>query len=153
MTTISLEEVKKLATLSALKISDEEATKLQEELQNILAFVEQLDAVDTTGVEPTYQVTGLENVWREDEMIDYKLDRDALLKNAPDSQDGQIKVKRVLTLHNSYSAGSGHSGTTPAIPSSALNVATATSRHMSETSDIAPEHPSGQHSTSDGGLA
>lgn len=96
MTTISLDDVKKLATLSALKVSDEEASKLQSELQNILAFVEQLDSVDTTGVEPTYQVTGLDNVWRDDELIDYKLDRDALLKNAPDKQEGQIKVKRVL---------------------------------------------------------
>lgn len=86
----------KLASLSALHVSDDEAKKLQAELQNILKFVEQLDSVDTTGVEPTYQVTGLEDVWREDEIIDYGLDRDALLKNAPDSQDGQIKVKRVL---------------------------------------------------------
>lgn len=96
MTTISLDDIKKLATLSALKMSDSEAVTLQLELQNILKFVEQLDSVDTTGVEPTYQVTGLENVWREDEIIDYGLSREALLKNAPDSQDGQIKVKRVL---------------------------------------------------------
>lgn len=96
MTTISLDNVKKLASLSALKVSDEEAVKLQSELQNILKFVEQLDAVDTTGVEPTYQVTGLTNVWRDDEIIDYGLSREQLLKNAPDEQDGQIKVKRVL---------------------------------------------------------
>jgi aspartyl-tRNA(Asn)/glutamyl-tRNA(Gln) amidotransferase subunit C len=96
VTTISLDNVKKLASLSALKVSDEEAVKLQSELQNILKFVEQLDAVDTTGVEPTYQVTGLTNVWRDDEIIDYGLSREQLLKNAPDEQDGQIKVKRVL---------------------------------------------------------
>lgn len=96
MTTISLNDVKKLATLSALSLSDEEAIRLQGELQNILKFVEQLDAVDTTGVEPTYQVTGLQNIWRDDELIDYGLDRAALLKNAPDTQDGHVKVKRVL---------------------------------------------------------
>lgn len=96
MTTISLNDVKKLASLSALQVSDKEAVKLQSELENILKFVEQLDAVDTTGVEPTFQVTGLQNVWRDDEIIDYGLDREALLKNAPDKQDGQIKVKRVL---------------------------------------------------------
>ena len=96
MATITLDDVKKLAVLSALSLNDDEAKKLQHELQDILAFVEQLNEVDTTGVEPTYQVTGLENVWRDDELIDYKLDRDALLKNAPDQQDGQIKVKRVL---------------------------------------------------------
>lgn len=96
MTTISLDDVKKLATLSALRVTDEEAKTLQAELQNILKFVEQLDSVDTNRVEPTYQVTGLENVWREDEIIDYGLSRDDLLKNAPNKQDGQIKVKRVL---------------------------------------------------------
>jgi aspartyl-tRNA(Asn)/glutamyl-tRNA(Gln) amidotransferase subunit C len=96
VTTISLNDVKKLASLSALQVSDDEAVKLQSELENILKFVEQLDAVETNGVEPTYQVTGLRNVWREDEIIDYGLDRDALLKNAPNKQDGQIKVKRVL---------------------------------------------------------
>lgn len=96
VTTISISDIKKLATLSALTIGDNEALQLQGELQDILAFVEQLNSVDTTGVEPTYQVTGLENVWRDDEIIDYGLSREALLKNAPESQDGQIKVKRVL---------------------------------------------------------
>jgi len=96
VTTISLDDVRKLASLSALQINDDEAAKLQTELQNILKFVEQLNAVDTTGVEPTYQVTGLENVWRDDEIIDYGLSREELLKNTPNTQDGQIKVKRVL---------------------------------------------------------
>lgn len=95
-TIITLDDVKKLASLSALSLDENEATQLQGELQNILAFVEQLNEVDTNGLEPTYQVTGLENVWREDEIIDYKLDREALLKNTPHKLDGQIKVKRVL---------------------------------------------------------
>lgn len=96
MATISLDTIKKLASLSALHVDEAEAKRLLVELQNILKFVEQLDSVDTSGVEPTYQVTGLENVWREDELIDYHLTRDDLLKNTPESQDGQIKVKRVL---------------------------------------------------------
>ena len=95
-TTISLDDVKKLAALSALHVSDEEAEALRTQIEDILMFVGQLSEVDTNGVEPTYQVTGLHNVWRDDKVIDYYLDRDALLKNAPDQQDGQIKVKRVL---------------------------------------------------------
>ncbi len=95
-TIITIDDVKKLASLSALSLDEKEAMQLQGELQNILTFVEQLNEVDTSGLEPTYQVTGLENVWREDEIIDYKLDREELLKNAPNKQDGQIKVKRVL---------------------------------------------------------
>lgn len=96
MTAISVSDVQKLAKLSALNLSDSDIESLRSQLEDILAFVEQLNEVDTAGVEPTYQVTGLENVWRKDEVIDYDLDRQALLKNAPDSQDGQIKVKRVL---------------------------------------------------------
>jgi aspartyl-tRNA(Asn)/glutamyl-tRNA(Gln) amidotransferase subunit C len=47
-------------------------------------------------VEPTYQVTDLENVWRVDEVDDYGIDREALLALAPDARDGQIKVPKVL---------------------------------------------------------
>lgn len=97
MSSISIDDVKKLAVLSALTVTDDEATALLTQLNEILGFVEQLNEVDTTGLEPTYQVTGLENVMREDEIIDYGLSRDDLLKNAPDQQDGHIKVKRVLT--------------------------------------------------------
>lgn len=96
MTAISVSDVQKLATLSALKISDDDIEQLRNQLQAILGFVEQLSEVDTTGVEPTYQVTGLENVWREDEIIDYKLGREDLLQMAPAVLEGQIKVKRVL---------------------------------------------------------
>ncbi len=96
MSSISIDDVKKLATLSALTVSDEEAIALQLQLEEILTFVEQLSEVDTTGKEPTYQVTGLENVARPDEIIDYGLSREDLLTNTPDTQDGHIKVKRVL---------------------------------------------------------
>ncbi len=96
MSSISLDDVKKLAVLSALSLSDEAAEALRKELGEILGFVEQLDEVDTAGLSPTYQVTGLENVMREDEVIDYGVSQAELLKNAPDSQDGSLKVKRVL---------------------------------------------------------
>ena len=96
MSSITIDDVKKLGVLSALTITDAEAEALVLQLGDILGFVEQLAEVDTTGVEPTYQVTGLENVMRDDEVIDYELSRDDLLKNAPDQQDGHIKVKRVL---------------------------------------------------------
>ncbi len=97
MSSISINDVKRLADLSAITVSDDEASALLSQLNEILGFVEQLNEVDTGGVEPTYQVTGLENVMREDEVIDYGLNREDLLKNTPDSQEGQIKVKRVLT--------------------------------------------------------
>lgn len=96
MTVISIADVQKLAVLSALTLSDEEAKNLAGDLENILGFVEQLNEVDTSGVKPTYQVTGLENVTREDKVMDYGLNREDLLKSAPETKAGQIKVKRVL---------------------------------------------------------
>ena len=96
MSAISIDDVKKLAVLSALTVTDDEATALLKQLNEILGFVEQLNEVDTAGLEPTYQVTGLENVMRDDKVIDYGLSREDLLKNAPDQHEGQIKVKRVL---------------------------------------------------------
>jgi aspartyl-tRNA(Asn)/glutamyl-tRNA(Gln) amidotransferase subunit C len=96
MAKLSREDVLKLARLSRLRLSDEEIERFRDELSEILEYVEQLDIVDTTGIEPTYQVSGLKNVTRKDEVKDYGYRTEDLLKNAPDTQDGQFKVKRVL---------------------------------------------------------
>lgn len=96
MSHISIDDVKKLAQLSAISISDEDAEHLRGQLETILGYVEQLESVDTSGIEPTYQVTGLENVTRKDELIDYGLSREELLENAPAQRDGQIEVPRVF---------------------------------------------------------
>lgn len=93
---ISIDSVKKLAKLSALSITDDDAQVLTDELATILTYVEQLSEVDTTGVLPTYQVTGLETVTRPDTVVDYGVSQKDLLKNAPDQIDGSIKVPRVL---------------------------------------------------------
>lgn len=96
MSVISLEEVYKLARLARIELNEQTAKRMQQELSAILSFVEQLDQVDTAGIEPTYQVTGLMNVTREDELIDYGVTPEALLANAPAQRDGTIEVKRVL---------------------------------------------------------
>lgn len=96
MTKISEDEVRRLATLSRIGLSDDEVGKLAIELDAIVGFVEKLQAVDTTGVEPTSQVTGLVDVWREDEPKQSTVSQAELLKNAPDQLDGYIKVRRVL---------------------------------------------------------
>jgi len=95
-TTISTQDVSYIAGLAKIAVSDEEVAKLQQELAAILAYVAQLDELDTSGVEPTYQVTGLRNVTREDSLIDYGVSQAELLKNAPHTQDNQIKVPKVL---------------------------------------------------------
>lgn len=95
-TTISIDDVYYVAGLAKIAVSEGEAAKLQAELDAILGYVRQLNELDTTDVEPTYQVTGLANVDRADEIIDYGVDQQALLKNVPHVQDNQIKVPKVL---------------------------------------------------------
>ncbi|HSE61448.1 MAG TPA: Asp-tRNA(Asn)/Glu-tRNA(Gln) amidotransferase subunit GatC [Candidatus Saccharimonadales bacterium] len=94
--TISQDDVTYVAALAKIAITNEEAARFTKELDAILGYVKQLETVDTTGLEPTYQVTGLKNVTRKDEVIDYGTSRDDLLKNTPRSQDGYIKVPKVL---------------------------------------------------------
>ena len=95
MTTITINDVQRLASLSSLHLSDDEAQALQGDLERIIKYIEQLGELDTTGVEPTYQVTGLENVWRDEEVVS-DVGRDALLALAPDQQNNQVKVPKVL---------------------------------------------------------
>ena len=95
MTQISRDDVLVLAQLSSLQLADDEIDGLQEDIAAILGYVEQLGELDTSGVEPTYQVGGLENVWRNDE-IQQGVSQETLLALAPDSKDNQIKVPKVL---------------------------------------------------------
>lgn len=95
-TAISRDDVLHLAQLSNLQLSDDEVASLQTDLGNILGYVEQLGELDTSGVEPTYQVTDLENVMRQDVVQTHTADRDALLVLAPDQEKNQIKVPKVL---------------------------------------------------------
>lgn len=95
MANVSRDDVVKLAALSSLQLQQHEVDGLVNDIQNILGYVEQLRELDTTGVEPTYQVTGLNNVWREDE-VKAGLGREELLALAPEQQDNQIKVPKVL---------------------------------------------------------
>lgn len=96
MSKVSKEEVKQIAYLARLEMSDKEIEKYQKELSGILKYVDQISEVDTKNVEPTAQVTGLSDVWRVDEKHPSKLTRDEILANAPEKQDGYIKVKPVL---------------------------------------------------------
>lgn len=96
MTKISEDEVRKLARLSGINVSNDDVQRLQTELGAILTYVDQLNELDTEGVKPTYQVTGLEHVARRDEVIDYGVSQEQLLANAPDEKDGQFKVPKVL---------------------------------------------------------
>lgn len=96
MTTVSLTDVQKLATLSSLQIADDEALSLQKDLEQILGYIDQLSEVDVEGVEPTYQVHSLQTVVRADEIKDYGVSQADMLKNAPEKVDELIIVPKVI---------------------------------------------------------
>lgn len=95
MSKITPDEVRRIAALANIGLEEAEIKKMATELDQIVGFVEQLQQVDTEGVEPTNQVTGLVDVWREDE-VKSNYSREELLANAPAQENGFIKVKRVL---------------------------------------------------------
>ena len=92
---VSKSDVAHLATLSSISLGDAEIEALTNDLENIIGYIEQLQELDTSGVEPTYQLTGLSNVWREDE-IKPQLSREKFLALAPESLSNQVKVPKVL---------------------------------------------------------
>jgi aspartyl-tRNA(Asn)/glutamyl-tRNA(Gln) amidotransferase subunit C len=96
MAKITEDDVLNLAKLSRLQFSDEEVKTVAKEIEAILGYVELLHSVDLSEYKPTYQVTGLKNVMRPDEAFDYGVTPEELLKNAPATENGYIKVRRVL---------------------------------------------------------
>ena len=81
--------------MSSLALTDDETDGLRQDLENIIGYIEQLGELDVSGVEPTYQVTGLSNVWREDE-VQAGILVEELLDLAPEKQNNQVKVPQVL---------------------------------------------------------
>jgi aspartyl-tRNA(Asn)/glutamyl-tRNA(Gln) amidotransferase subunit C len=96
MINLTRDAVLKLARLARLDLSDEEVKEFQQELAEILQYVEQLDNVAIDDLQPTSQVTGLVNVTRDDVIKDYGYVAAELLKNIPHTQDDHIKVKRMI---------------------------------------------------------
>ena len=95
MTRISKEQVKHVANLAKLTIKEEEIEKLTKQLDSIITYAEQLNELDTENVEPTTHVSHMKNVLREDK-ASKGLPREEVLKNAPDHQDGQIRVPGIM---------------------------------------------------------
>jgi len=96
MTKISQDDIVHLAQLSSLHLDQEESAKLQAEVGTILEYIEMLDQLNTEGVEPTYQVNNLQNVWQEDEVSESSVGREVLMSLAYASKDNQIQVPKVL---------------------------------------------------------
>lgn len=95
MSRISIEQVKHVANLSRLAITEEEAVQFQKQLDAIISYAEQLNELDTEQVVPTTHVLNMTNVWRED-VAGEGLAIEDVLKNAPDHEDGQIRVPAII---------------------------------------------------------
>ncbi len=95
MSKLGTTETTRIARLARIGLTPDETAAMAVELDRIVTFVEQLQEVNIEGVEPTDQVTGLVDVWREDEVTP-SMPREQLLANAPAQKNGYIVVKRVL---------------------------------------------------------
>lgn len=95
MAKLTKEEVKHVAHLARLAITEEEAEKFAEQLGKITDFAEQLNELDTTNVEPTSHVFPIANVLRED-VAKPGLDREKVLLNVKEHENGQIKVPSIM---------------------------------------------------------
>jgi aspartyl-tRNA(Asn)/glutamyl-tRNA(Gln) amidotransferase subunit C len=90
------EDILHLSDLSDFSLSEDEITKLGNDLEGIIKYISQLDELNTDDVEPTYQVFEMENVWRDDEILPQDASREQLLALTKEEKDNQIKVPKVL---------------------------------------------------------
>lgn len=93
---VTQDTINHLANLSDFSLSSEEKTALKTDLEGIFKYISKLDELDVEGVEPTYQVFEMSNVWRSDEITAQDADREALLALTKEETDHQIKVPKVL---------------------------------------------------------
>lgn len=94
------EEIDKLAKLCRIACTDEEKKVYLEQLTRVLSYAEQLNEVDTGGVEPCYTVLEkLTSVFREDE-VGETLSRESFLSNAPAHTGGMVRVPPVIKITN-----------------------------------------------------
>lgn len=95
MAELTKEEVKHVAHLARLAITEEEAEKFALQLGAITEFAEQLKELDTSNVEPTTHVLPLVNVLRED-VATKGLDREKMMLNVKEQEAGQVKVPSIM---------------------------------------------------------
>ena len=88
-------DIEKVARLARLELSDEEKKTFGNQLEQILTHMEQLNQLDTTGVEPTSHAIPVCNVFREDE-VKTSFPQEEVLAIAPDEEVGHFKVPRII---------------------------------------------------------
>jgi aspartyl-tRNA(Asn)/glutamyl-tRNA(Gln) amidotransferase subunit C len=92
---VTIQDVEHVAKLARLELNDQEKQKLTEQMNAILKYADKLKELDTDNVEPTSHPVPLSNVMRED-VTKPSLPLEQVLLNAPDEEEGQIRVPAVL---------------------------------------------------------
>lgn len=87
--------VEHVALLSRLQLSEEEKEQYTGQLNAILGYMEKLNKLDTTDIPPTAHVLPLSNVFRDD-VVKPSMDRTKVVANAPDEEDGQFRVPKIV---------------------------------------------------------
>lgn len=94
---LTKDEIKNIAALARVGIEEGDIEKYQKDLSAVLDYFRQLEKLDTSDVEPINHITGMHNVLREDRDDDFgEIGKKSILKNAPETKGGSIKVKSVL---------------------------------------------------------
>lgn len=93
---ISLQEIEHIAELARLDLTQAEKEKFAPQLEAILKHIDQLNEVDTSGVEITAQVSDLSDIWRADNVLEWNAEEVQNALNQGEREAGKIKVKRVL---------------------------------------------------------
>ncbi len=94
---LTKDNVVHIAKLARLELSEAEIITYTEQLSAVLGYIEVLESVNTDGIEETCQVTGLQDVVRDDEVVSCDDDtRKKLIEQFPESKEGLLKVKGVF---------------------------------------------------------
>ncbi len=88
-------EIEHVALLARLKLTDREKDIFSKQVSSIIRYIDKLNELDTTGVEPTAHVLSIVNVFREDE-LKVSLPRDKALQNAPEKNDNFYRVPKII---------------------------------------------------------
>ena len=93
--TISSDTIDYVAVMAKLELSGEEKEAAKKDMDRMLDYIDKMNELDTTGVEPLSHLFQVDNVFRED-VVTGGDDRDRILKNAPEQKDGAFKVPKTV---------------------------------------------------------
>jgi aspartyl-tRNA(Asn)/glutamyl-tRNA(Gln) amidotransferase subunit C len=92
---VSLEEVKRIANLAKLNFNENQLIKLQKDLNRVLDYIDKLNELDLSGVEPLENINETENIFKRDEVKKWLTTEEAL-QNAPQRTSNFFKVPKVI---------------------------------------------------------